>query len=83
MGQDEIADPVPAAEHAGVSAQGVTEESRRAGGIEALAVGSIRFPLAFGEVVLFAAAAVRGGEQDPAVGGDLQGGLQGSKGWGV
>ena len=45
-----------------------------------LAVRRVRLPLALGEVVLLAAAAVRGGEQGPAVGGDLQGGLQGGQG---
>lgn len=74
------ADPAAPAEHSGIGAQGVAEEPRRAGGIEALAVGRIRFPFTLGEVMLLAAAAVRGGEQGPAVGGDLQRGLQGAQG---
>lgn len=74
------ADPAPPAEHAGVGAQGITEEARGAGGVKPLAVGRLRFTLALGEVVLLAAAAVRGGEQGPAVGSDLQGGLKGSQG---
>jgi hypothetical protein len=45
-----------------------------------LAVRRVRLPLALGEVVLLAAAAVRGGEQGQAVGGDLQGGMQGGQG---
>jgi hypothetical protein len=65
----------------GTIAQGVTEETAGAGGIEALAVGSIRFTLAFVEEVLLAAGAVRSGEQGLAIGGELQGGLQDRKGW--
>jgi len=64
-------DPAAPAEHAGVGAQGIAEEARGTGGIEALAVGSVWFPLALGEVVLLTAAAVRSSEQGPAVGGDL------------
>ena len=67
------ADPAAAAEHAGVGAQGVAEEARGPGRIEALAVGRLRFPFALGEVKLLAAAAVKSGEQRPAVGGDLEG----------
>ena len=64
--------PAAAAEHPRIGPQGVAEEARGAGGFEALAVGRLRLPLTLGEVVLLAAAAVGGGEQGPAVGGDLQ-----------
>ena len=74
------ADPAAPTEHAGVGAQGIAEESRGAGGIKPLAVSGLRFSLALGEIVLLATAAVGGGEQRPAVGGDLQGGLQGGQG---
>jgi len=74
------ADPAPPAEHSGVGAQGIAEEARGAGSIEALAVSGVRLPFALGKVVLFAAAAVRGSEQGPAVGGDLQGGPKGGQG---
>lgn len=78
------ADPAPPAEHAGVGAQGLAEEARGSGGIQTLSVGGLRFLLTLGELMLFAAGAVRGGEQGPAVGGDLQGGTQGGQGgvWG-
>jgi hypothetical protein len=61
------------AEHAGVGPQGIAEKAGGTGGIEALAIGGLWLPLPLGQVVLLAAAAVRGGEQSPAVGGDLQG----------
>jgi hypothetical protein len=48
-------------------------------GIEASAISTIRFPLTLREVVLLAAAAVRDGEQGPAVGRDLEGGLKHGK----
>ena len=66
------ADPAPPAEHAGIGAQGIAEEARGPGCVEAFPVGGVWFPLALGEVVLLAAAAVWGGEQGPAVGGDLK-----------
>lgn len=69
---DGEADPAPTAEHPGVGAQGVSEETRGAGDIEALAVSGVRLSLALGEVVLLAAAAVRCGERGPAVGRDLE-----------
>ena len=68
------ADPAATAEHPGVGAQSIAEEAGKAGGIEALAVGGLRFPLSLGEEVLLATAAVRGGEQGPAVGSDQEGG---------
>ena len=70
-------DPAAPAEHSGIGAQGFAEEPRGASGIEALAVGRVRFPFTLGEVMLLAAAPVRSGEKGPAVGGDLQGGPQG------
>lgn len=70
-------DPAAPAEHAGVCAQGIAEEPGGTGGIEPLAIGGLGLPLALGEVLLLAAAAVRRGEQGPAVGGDLEGELQG------
>jgi hypothetical protein len=42
--------------------QGITEEARRSSGIQALAIGGLRFPFALGQVVLLSAAAVGGGE---------------------
>jgi hypothetical protein len=63
--------PAPPAEHAGVGAQGVSEEARGSGGIKALSVSGLRLALALGEVVLLAASAIASGEQGPAVGGDL------------
>ena len=66
------ADPAPPAEHPGVSAQGIPEEFLGAGRIETLAVRGVRFTLAIGEVVVLAADAIRGSEQGPAVGSDLQ-----------
>ena len=54
--------------------------NRRGGRHRALAVGGLGLPFALGEVVLLAARADRGGEQGPAVGGVLQGGLQGAQG---
>jgi hypothetical protein len=56
------ADPAAPAEHAGIGAQGIAEEARRSGGVEAFAVGGLRFPLSLWEVVLLAAGAVRGDE---------------------
>jgi len=69
-------DPAASAEHACVGEQGIAKEARGAGGIEAFAISSIRFPLNLGEVVLLVAAAVRGGEQGPADDRDLEGGLK-------
>ena len=74
-------DPAPPAEHAGISSQGIAEKARGPGSFESLAVGGLWLALPLGQVLLLAAAAVRGGEQGPAVGRDLQGGLQGGQGW--
>jgi len=70
------ADPAPPAEHAAIGAQGVTEKARRPSSVKALAVGGLRLSLPLEEVRLLAGAAFSGGEQGPAVGGDLQGGLK-------
>ena len=51
------------------------ESLRQGSRLQFARVGSIS-----SEVVLLAAAAVNGGEPGPAVGGDLQGGLQGAQG---
>jgi hypothetical protein len=60
--------------------QGIAEEARGVGSVQALAVGGLPIPLAIGEVVLLRLAAVGGSEQGPAAGGELKGGLQGSEG---
>ncbi len=66
------AEPAAPAEHPGVGSQGVAEEARGAGGIQALAVRSVRLPFTLREVLLLAAAAVLGGEKGPAVGGEMK-----------
>jgi hypothetical protein len=65
------AEPAAPAEHAGVGAQRIAEEARGASGIESLAVGGLRFPFTFWQVVLLAAAAVSGGEKGPAISREL------------
>ncbi len=73
--------PAATAEHAGIGAQGVAEEARGASGGQPALIGTLRLPFPLGQIHLPPAAAVGGGKQVPAVGGDLQGGLQTGQGW--